>query len=305
VIYEGQPTRYRFDALFEYLDPESGEPRTAEGQSSDFLADARHGLTTSYRVGDYATAVYLPHDPAKTIRLYGFLDLRPDLGLVRRDATPEASPAKAIATVFAVVGLFAALIWNLYAFGRFSPLHVSTAAAVAVGAVGAIGLGGFLLWWLWAEQAKARRKRAERNAEAVARGEAIEPDFRRKRGPFGDHGLFVILILFAGSLLMGGLTFFCWAITANAWLDGSPATPKPILIDEMVEVTHKAIFREYKIKYHFLDDPATKHEFLSSPAHMETLDGPLALSEIHAGCFGWPWVKEIRPAPHRGVKAGP
>lgn len=299
VIYEGQATQYRFDALIEYLDPESGEPTTAEAQSSPFMADARQGLTTSYRLGDHATAVYLPHDPAKTIKLYGFLDLRPDLGLVRRDASPEASPAKAIATVLAAVGIFAALFWNLYAFGRFSPVQISTAASVAVGAAGAIGLGGGLLRFLRAEQVKARRKRDERNAEALARGEAIEPDFRRKRGPFGDHGLIMTTILIAGSLLMGGLTFFCWAITANALLDGSPASTRPLLIDEAIQVTHKALFREYKLKYHFVDDPGTKHEFLSTPSHIDTFDGPLALAEIHAGRFGWPWVKDIRPMPHR------
>src|SRR5262249_24198684 len=94
LVYNGQATPYKVDTLFEYLDPETGEPRTAEGSSSDFLADMKDRLTTSFRVGDYATAVYLPHDPAKTLRLYGFLDLRPDLGLVRRDAEVPSSPAK-------------------------------------------------------------------------------------------------------------------------------------------------------------------------------------------------------------------
>ncbi|HEY2158320.1 MAG TPA: hypothetical protein VGH33_22005 [Isosphaeraceae bacterium] len=302
VIYEGNATQYKFEATFEHLDAEAGEPRTAVAASSPFLADLRDGLTTSYRVGDYATAVYLPHDPAKTLRLYGFLDLRPDLGLVRRDGAPPSSPIKTVLAILTIVSIFAVLIWNLYAIGRFSPVRISPTSAVIVGGVGAIGLGGFVLWWLAAQQSKARRKREERNVEALARGEAVEPDTGQKRGPFSNHGLIMTLILAAGSLLLGGLTVFCWAITANAWLDGSPATAKPILIDEMVQVTHKAIFREYKIKYHFLDDPKTKHEYLSSPAHLATLDGPLALAEVHAGCFGWPWVKEIRSAPHRGVR---
>ncbi len=308
VIYQGQATRNKFEATFEHLDPETGEPRSAVGPSSDFLADMKDRLTTSYRVGDYATAVYLPHDPIKTLKLYGFLDLRPDLGLIRRDGVTPSSPIKAVLAILTVASIFAVVIWNVYAFGRFSPVRISTASAVIVGGIGAIGLGGYLLWWLAARQSKTRRTREERNAEALARGEAVEPDLGRKRGPFGDHGLIMTLILTAGLLLLGGVTFFCWAITANAWLDGSPATAKPILIDEMVQVTHKAIFREYKIKYHFLDDPKTKHEYLSSPAHLDTLDGPLALAEVHAGRFGWPWVKEIRPAPHRGaqgMKPGP
>ena len=301
--HEGQATRYRFEALFEYLDPETGKPRTAEAASSDFLADARSGLTTSYRVGDYATAVSLPHDPAKTIKLYGFLDLRPGLGLVRRDASPEASPVKTLLVVAAIVGFFAALLWNLLAFGRFEPVRITAASVAPVVAVGAIGLGVPVLWSLAAGQARNRRKRDERNAEALARGEAVEPEVGRKRGPFGDHGLLVTGILAFGALMLGGVTFYGWALTANALLDGSPATTRPVVIDEMVQVTHKALFREYKIKYHFVDDPATKHEFLSTPAHMDTFDGPLALAEVHAGRFGWPWVKEIRPTPHRQAPA--
>lgn len=305
LIHEGQATRYRFEALFEYLDPESGEPRTAEAPSSDFLADARNGLTTSYRVGDYATAVYLPHDPAKTLKLYGFLDLRPGLGLVRRDAAPESRPHKTLLTLVAIVGFFAALIWNLYAFGRFEPVQISAASVAPVIAVGAIGLGVPVLWSLAAGQARNRRRRDERNAEALARGEAVEPEVGRKRGPFGDHGLLVTGILIFGALMLGGVTFYCWALTANALLDGSPATTRPVAIDEMVQITHKALFREYKIKYHFLDDPRTKYDFLSTPAHMETFDGPLALAEVHAGRFGWPWVKDLRPSAQHLAPGGP
>lgn len=305
-FHEGQATRYRFDSTIEYPDPETGEPRTAEAPSSDFLADSRHGLTTSFRVGDYATAVYLPHDPAKTLKLYGFLDLRPELGLVRRDAdAPASSPIKALLTIVAAIGIFAALIWNLYAFGRFNPIRVEKAPAMIVGSIGAVVLGGAMLGSLRANQVTARRKREARNAEALARGEAVEPDNTVRRGPFGDHGPVVTIILVLGSFLLGGLTFYCWAITANAWLDGSPATTRPVAIDELVQVTHKALFREYKIKYHFVDDPATKHEFLSTPSHMDTLDGPLALAEVHAGRFGWPWVKQIRPLPHRRAPVGP
>ena len=85
---------------------------------------------------------------------------------------PTASPAKAIAAVFAVVGIFAVLIWNLYAFGRFSPLHVSTASAVAVGAVGAIGLGGCLLWSLRgrAGEGPAEARGAQRRGPGPGRG---------------------------------------------------------------------------------------------------------------------------------------
>ncbi len=198
LIHEGNVTRYRFDATFEYLDPETGEPRTAVGPSSDFMADFKDGLTTSYRVGDHATAVYLPHDPAKTLKLYGFLDLRPDLGLVRRDGVPPSSPIVTVLAILMIASIFGVLIWNLYAYGRYSPVKISPTSAGIVGGIGAIGLGGFVLWWLAAQQSKARRKRAARNADAQARGEAVEPDAGLKRGPFSNHGVIMTLILAAG-----------------------------------------------------------------------------------------------------------
>ena len=298
--HEGNPTRYRFDALFDYLDPETGKPTTAEGPSSDFLADARQGLTTSYRVGDYASAVYLPHDPAKSIKLYGFLDLRPDLGFVRRDAMPEASPAKAIVAVFAVVGIFAAIIWNLYAFGRFSPVQISpTDGRRYVGRDRGDRPGrGRALVARGPSRSKARRTlrgdlrrrrgrgpgRGDRarhppQARAVRRPRAVrDPHPRRRLAPHGRPDLLLL-----GHHRQRPARRLARHDEAPADRRGGPGHPPGPL------------FRRCKLKYHFLDDPKTKR-YLSSPAHLDTLDGPLALAEVHAGLFGWPWVKDIRPA---------
>src|SRR6476620_10752235 len=98
------------------------------------------------------------------------------------------------------------------------------------------------------EQRRNRAKRSERNAQAVARGEAVERDEGRD-GWFGADGLIMGLIIVAGSLLLGGATALCWCFTANALLDNAQAQDRPAQIEQMVSVTHSFLFREYKIEY--------------------------------------------------------
>ena len=295
VIVETRPTTYRFFATIVYRDPETGEPRVAETTSNDVSADEKDRLTTTYRVGDYATAVYLPGDPKRSLRLYGFLDLKPGLGLVRRDAAPEGGLLQTALLVAAVFGIFGVLGWNVYAYGKYAPLELSARQAAPPLVAGAVVLGGGVLWSLAREQRRGRARLAERNAAALARGEAVEQPAAAKAGWFGAHGVVMGLILIAGALLLGGLTVLCWCYTANALLDSSPPRFRPVQIDRMVQVTHKAIFREYKIEYHFLDGAGAKREYLSTPAEMARFPTDFAVAEIHSGRFGWPWVKALHP----------
>ena len=82
-LVNGQPTTYAFSAAVEYRDPETGALVGKQVDSRNFSGSAKDKYRTSYRVGEYVTAVYLKSNPAKTLRLYGFLELRPELGLVR------------------------------------------------------------------------------------------------------------------------------------------------------------------------------------------------------------------------------
>jgi hypothetical protein len=103
------------------------------------------------------------------------------------------------------------------------------------------------------------------------------------------------LIAVAGAILLGGLTMLCWWFTANAWLDNSPATFRPVMITGMVQVTHNLILREYKVEYHFLGGDTKKRDYLSTPSEMARLTGNIAVAEVHSGRLGWPWVKAILP----------
>lgn len=291
-IVNAQPATYRFFASVDFPDPVTGTLRSVETSSNDFSAGAKDGLTTSYRVGDYATAVYLAEDFEQTLRLYGFLDLNPAIGLLRRDGSDSGSVFKLALLMLAIVGFFGILAWNIYALGKFQPVRISARELVVPIVLGAIGLGGGLLGFLVLEQRNARIRRSQRNAEATAQGEAFEPPVA-KSGWFGSHGVGMGLIIIAGSLLLGGLTAVCWAFTANALLDRSPAAYRPIQVDETVSVTHNMIFREYKVEYHFLKGDQAKQSHLSNPGEMAGLGGQVAFAEVHSGLFGWPWVKSL------------
>jgi len=179
-LMNGQPSSYRYVATIEHPDPVTGEPEISEVMSNEIPAAAKDRTTTTYRVGDLATAVYLPSDPVRSLRLYDFLDLRPGLGLVRRDGKPEAGPTgaalKATLSVVLAFGFLGALVWDLYALGRFSPIRMTSAQVVPPLAAGAAVLGGSMFWLIARE---ARRK-----GPAVADGEASGPG-RPPRGTAG------------------------------------------------------------------------------------------------------------------------
>ncbi len=295
-IVNGQPTTYRFFALILYRDPESGEPRLAKVSSNDVGAGSKGQLTTTYRVGDYATAVYLPGKLEKSLRLYGFLDLKPGLGLVRRDGHKPGGAIALVATLLGVAGFFGILFWNVYAFARYGPLQFDMSRLGWPFGVGAVVLGGPLLWSMVMGSRRARSGREARNAEAIARGEPVELTSRAKPGWLGDYGPLMSLVAVAGAILIGGLTVICWYLTANALLDRSAPKYRPIQVDGLVMVTHKFLFREYKIKYHFLDGDAKSRDAFSTPFEMIRLGGERAVAEVHPGRFGLPWVKAILPA---------
>jgi hypothetical protein len=299
-MVNGQPQTYQFVARIEYQDPTTGQLSVVDTPSNDISAMFKESLTTSYKVGDYATAVYLTSDPAKTLRLYGFLDLRPDLGVVRRDARPEGGLVQTVLLVCLLFGFFGALFWNVYAYSRYAPVETSFSQLALPFAIGALILGAPLLAFVIGHSIREEKKRRKRNEEALARGEPIELESGRKRGWFGGYGILIGLVLIAGTFLLGGGTMLCWCFTANALLDSSPGQLRPVAVDDLIMRTHKFIFREYLIKYHFLDEKEEKREFLSAPDHISQFNTNLAIAEVHSGYFGWPWVKDLKPVKKAG-----
>ena len=86
----------------------------------------------------------------------------------------------------------------------------------------------------------------------------------------------------------------CWYFTANALLDKSKPEFRPVEIVEFWSTTHSFLFREYEIEYR-LEGATKTRKLLSTPAHMRQFRFREGAAEIHAGRFGWPWVKTIGP----------
>lgn len=301
VTVNGQASRYAFTAVVEFLDPATGAIARYPAKSSDFMD--KNAYQTSFRVGDYVTAIYLPHKYPASLRVYGFLDLMPDLGLIRRQKGEETATVWGVLWGVALVfGIFLGLFWNVYAYGRYEPIAFDHRLAMWPMIAGAVVLGGGMFLGLWLHERRTQRQRRERNAQAEAAGEAIEVGEATAFQQRGLHGWFLKIILPVGCLLLGAATALCWCFTINACLDASAAEMRPALITEMTMTTHSFLFRHYDMEYTVPPD-AAKMKFLTTPEHMEQFAGPAAIAEIHQGYLGWPWVKNLRPAAADAVNA--
>ncbi|HET6883239.1 MAG TPA: hypothetical protein VFI31_23920 [Pirellulales bacterium] len=303
LIVNGQASRYAFTAVIEFCDPLTGVIATYPAKSSDFID--KNAYQTSFRVGDYVTAVYLPNQYPTSLRLYAFLDLMPDLGLIRRQKGAEKKTVwSMLLGVVLIFGIFLGLFWNVYAYGRYEPIAFEHRLAMWPMIAGAVILGGAMFLGLWLHERRTQRRRHERNALAEAAGEAIEVGEASAFQQGGLHGWFLKIILPFGCLLLGAATALCWCFTINACLDTSASEMRPAIITNMTMTTHSFLFRHYDIEYTLPPD-ASKMKFLTTPEHMAQFAGPAAIAEIHQGYLGWPWVKNIRPAPADAANGQP
>jgi hypothetical protein len=296
--YNGEPVGYAFTALIEFLDPETKDLRTATVQSRGITSPDQY--TTSFRVGDYVTAVFLPRNPTKSLRLYAFLDLAPNQGLVRSAPSPKRRRwSQRVLTALGVAALLAVLFSNPFAFASyllidrpFSMLWPMVLGAIVLG-------GGLVAGAIWQDRRKVRR-REEVNRTAMIRGEALHVGHfgmwdRPGVGGLGTRGIVVV-----GGLLFGGLTGLCWAMSLNAILDDSPPQWKLVIVKGAFVETDAGVFKRYHIEYS-LPGSDEVHDFNSYTKDLgDVAIGP-AMAEVHAGRFGWRWVKVIRPLlPNRG-----
>lgn len=296
ITVNGQPSRYAFTAVIEFLDPATGVVVRQSAKSSDFID--QNAYQTSFRVGDYVTAIYLPNQYPASLRLYAFLDLMPGLGLVAREKGNEKNAVwTTLLGIVSIFGFLLTLFWNIYADGRYEPIAFNHRLAMWPMIAGAVILGGGMFLALWLHGRRVQRRRLERNAQAEAAGQAIEVGEANAFEQRGLHGWFLKIILTFGCLLLGllgALTALCWCFTINACIDTSAPEMRPAIITNMTMTTHSFLFRHYDIEYTFPAD-ASKMKFLTTPEHMAEFDGPLGMAEIHQGYLGWPWVKDIHP----------
>jgi len=291
LLVHGQPSTYALFAAVEVRHPETGETCLREVKSRDFSASKKDRVSTRFRVGDAVPVVWLPHKFDKTVQIYDFLDVSPEATL--QWDTPKASPLwQTIALTAFLVAFMFALFWNVYAIGRFEPLDFEFMQGLPVFALGGvISAAAVVACYVFA--IRKRREVAAQNQQAIAAGEAVELQINRKP----VRGALFAIILVLGAAGLGGATVLCWAMTANALLDKSPAQPVVVGITEMIEETTDFIYREYKMKYRRAQDKSD-HTLLTTPDHInQFLQLRIGIAQVRQGRFGWPWVETIDPIP--------
>lgn len=253
-------------------------------------------LAFSFQVGDYVTAVYLRSNPEKSLQLYGFLDLRPNLGIIESGKLQKGVPLRVIGCIGGLAGIFLTIAWNIYGYAKFEPLKMSYEDQALPFALGAVLLGGPILGCLaWLVQ-KERRRLEAKDRLAAAEGRPIYDSWRPKSGFLG-MGPIMNTILLCGAVLVGGGTMLCWAFTINAMCDSSKSQLRPVRIIEIQTKTHHYLFREYDIRYEFTDEPISiSRSLLTTPWEIAAFGNAQAGSaHVRRGFFGWPWVEKITP----------
>ena len=86
ILRHGQPFFYHFFAVIDYPDFTYGVMRRQIVASVEIPASTKDRHETTYRVGDYATALELSNDD---LNLYGFLNLTPGFGVLDRGETGQ------------------------------------------------------------------------------------------------------------------------------------------------------------------------------------------------------------------------
>jgi hypothetical protein len=292
-VMNGVPSAHAFIAFIAFRHPETAELLHAEVRSNDFASSRKDAYEAPFKVGDTVTAVYLPGQLEKTLRLYAFLELSPDVNLTRRSQSQD-SPWKLAVLLVAVPAIFVALFANVYAFGRYQPLEMDYRRLALPMVVGGLLIGGGMLAGLYLSHRAEQRRLRQRALTALSAGTAVETGT-----PFlgsGVYGWAMRAGVAAGAPLLGAVTTLCWCLMANAWLDRSAARPAPATVTDMVMKTHAFVFRQYELEY-VLDGSAEKHTMMTAPEHLASFTSPAAVAHVRDGRFGWRWVENVTPAP--------
>jgi hypothetical protein len=296
VIVEGTPSQHAFNAIIEVRHAGSDKPVLAQVKSFDFGTWRKDAYHTTYRVGDYATAVYLPNEFEKSLQMYGFLGLRTDLGVVY-GRTPANSKRELweIPLSIGVVCLFVGgLIWMAYVFQRMSPVDFDFWKVAWPMAVGVVGAGTVAVMGAYFARRSEVSKLERRNREAVESGDAVEADAPSLWKPTERKGWFILVLAGFGVLMLGGAFGVAVAFAVNGWGDESPHKKQLVKIEGLYTETHSAIFRQYFIKY-LLPDSKNTERYYTSPDDLDRFQTDAGLMETHGGRLGWPWVYAIHP----------
>jgi hypothetical protein len=259
---------FAFAVQVEYRHPETRALETAWIRSGHIGAAASaHRYALPIRAGDQVTAIGLPGRFTKSLTLYGFLGLHPDVDYVLKDGRPvREPPALVVLGISAgIVGLLALLLAGLYVVQFLQP--IGNVAPAAWGAGAGAGLALVLALVLpWARSSGADgRSRAQRWMARFA---------------------FAVL---------GSLTGFIGASAWNAGFDRSAMDIRDVEVVNLWQETWYPLFiRRYDIEYaELVGGEKRKH-----PARVEEMAGfelGFGVIDVGRGALGMEWVRGIYP----------
>lgn len=263
---------------------------TAESESDPINRGLVPHVSTTYHEGDLATAVYFPGKMEKSIRLYGLLGFRPDVGVVRRIKVQDFGWGSALWAMAALAGFAFVVASNIYIWWRYWPSEAPDGWYWRPFLVGAAVFSGlqivrFIVEYFWARHMRLNKTFDERLLT---------------RKTVGEHVFFYVFGLLA-AIVGGGLTMVCWFVAANALWDESPPDLRPVKSrmsrPRDTKVLFVPVMRACVIKYQFQDeDDKEPRKILAMPAErLAWTNQQQGVAEIGGGWHGWKWVRQVRP----------
>lgn len=297
----GSTTGYVYKVEYEFLNPEapleiqsdSSEPRvnTIDAESDSISTGRKEIVHMTLNVGDFATAVYLPGQVEKTIRLYALLGLRADLGVVdnvelRRATLPWVWFAFTNLFLFAL-----AIAWNVHVWYRYWPIDQPMDTYWFPLVLGGAVFGGLqLLRMFWGSLiARLRPPRTE---------VFDEMNLDHVNGPqsLGEK-LTVNAVGLVLTVIFGAITMLCWFVTANAWFDESQPVERAVTIDrpqrDDTNVGPIPLMRGAVLRGKFADQSTFAVQY--PPHRWDDWTSNKGVAEVRAGWLGWRWIGDVRP----------
>jgi hypothetical protein len=273
----GAPTSFAYDAYFQFKDPATQTLSVARLRSQQVPASMAQLDRLRCRVGEYRTALYLPGEVAKSLTLYGFTGVNPDLDLIERKTAARAS-WKTLLWAIVVSGSMVAVFWGLSAY---SLTHVDVHRLLTWLAPGAC-LGAILPWFAYTKRVRAEERN---NLRAIQQGSTRTGSTYRRGSRLGQ----ALLGAIAGTLLFGGIL-----LTVNGMFDRSPGRSTTVEVGDTWCTTHNGLLKTYEVEY--VDPETGKSEKLGiSPMELKVHHGVGVLT-VHPGALGFPW-EEIHVHP--------
>jgi hypothetical protein len=251
-------------------------------KSREFGASHKDSLECPLRPGQWVTAVHLPGQFPASLRLYGFLDLNPEVNFL--GGPPPGTALAGLRPFLGAFGLLFLLLWLLFVYRTYPPWRLTPAMLLAC-LPGAAALGGGMLAFL---------TRLDRRHPAACG--------LRNRVP-GGGGL-KKTALASGALLFGGFVSFGGLLAVNAAGVTVPGTRHRVELLGVQSRSYAFLYRGASVEFR-QPDSGRRRRVAIAFAELPRFAPAAAAAEVEvevevvAGRLGWPWIRRVVPAAGR------